>query len=276
MSTQGLVNHFSAPITQAQADDDRVNRDFVQSLERGLQVIRCFTADRPDLSVTEVAERTHISRAAARRILVTLEQLGYVARNQAGLFHLQPAILTLGYAYLSGQQLPQVARPFLQEVARQLQGSSSLGVLDGADVLFVARAGSPSLLTTSLSVGSRLPAHVTAMGRVLLAELPDEQIDRYLTDLKVERRTHLTLTEPARIKKAILDARREGYSFVDQELALGIRAVAVPVYDGAGAVVASINVSVADSRAKPGEVLRRCLPVLRQAATRISTGLLPT
>src|ERR1051326_5915797 len=143
----------SSPPTPATADvpdeDARLGRDFVQSLERGLMVLRCFTPDRPDMSVSEVAERTNISRAAARRILFTLERLGYTGRNKGGLFHLQPAVLALGYGYIAGQQLPQIARPYLQLVAEQLHGSSSLGVIDHYEVVFIARDRKSTRLNSS-------------------------------------------------------------------------------------------------------------------------------
>lgn len=254
-------------------DEARLGRDFVQSLERGLMVLRCFTPDQPDLSVTEVAERTCISRAAARRILFTLERLGYTGRNRAGLFHLQPAVLTLGYGYIAGQQLPQIARPYLQAVAEQLHGSSSLGVLDHYDVMFIARARSPSLVSTTVDIGSRLPAHVTALGRVLLADLPEDQIEVYLEGARVQRLTEFTKVDRGAIRQAVRDARDERYSLVDQELAIGVRAIAVPVYDQTGSVVASLNVSVADTRPTAEEVLERCLPVLRRAAAQISAAL---
>jgi len=274
MSAASSTAATAGPTMDAQDGDvARLGRDFVQSLERGLLVLRSFTPDRPDLSVTEVAERTSISRAAARRILFTLERLGYTARNRAGLFHLQPAVLTLGYGYLAGQQLPQIARPYLQAVAEQLHGSSSLGVIDHYDVVFVARARSPSLVSTTVDVGSRLPAHVTALGRVLLADLPDEQIDRYLEGARIQRLTDLTRVAPEEIKQAVLDAREKRYSMVDQELAIGVRAVAVPVHDQSDSVVASLNVSVADARASAHEILERCLPVLRNAAAQISAAL---
>jgi IclR family transcriptional regulator, pca regulon regulatory protein len=254
-------------------EDAHLGRDFVQSLERGLLVLRCFTPDRPDLSVTEVAERTNISRAAARRILFTLERLGYTGRSRAGLFHLQPAVLALGYGYIAGQQLPQIARPHLQLVAEQLHGSSSLGIIDHYEVVFIARARSPSLVSTTVDVGSRLPAHVTALGRVLLADLPDEQIDVYLEGARIQRLTEFTKVDREEIRQAVRDAREKRYSMVDQELAIGVRAVAVPVYDQSGTVAASLNVSVADSRPTADEVLERCLPVLRRAAAQISAAL---
>ena len=257
------------------AGEEAGGRDFIQSLRRGLAVIRAFTGDRPSLSISEVADRTHISRAAARRVLFTLEKLGYVGRTEAGQFRLQPAVLTLGYAYISNQQLPQVARPHLEMVAEQLQGSSSLAVLDGADVIFVARVRSRGYLATTLSVGSRLPAHITAMGRVLLADLPDEQIEHYLQTHTPQAFTELTVTDKDRIRAAILAARETGFAFVDQELEIGIRAVAVPVRDHSGRVIAGLNVAVADPRMSAEQVIRDYVPVLQRAAAAISAGLGP-
>lgn len=250
-------------------------RDYIRSLERGLAVIRCFTGERPALSISEVAERTGVSRATTRRILFTLERLGYVGRLQPGLFRLQPAVLTLGYAYISGQELPQVARPYMEVVAEELQGSCSLAALDGTDVIFVARVRSRGYLATTLSVGSRLPAHITAMGRVLLADLPDDQIDAYLKKATLQPFTDFTLTQKNQIKQSILEARRTDYSFVDQELEIGVRALSVPVRDAGGHVVAGLNVAVADTRFSAASVEERHLPVLRRAAAGIRAGLGP-
>lgn len=264
---------------QSPQDGERLEaeggRDFVQSLRRGLAVIRAFTGDRPNLSISEIAERTHISRAAARRIVFTLEQLGYVGRTEGGLFRLQPAVLTLGYAYISNQQLPQVARPHMDIVAEELQGSCSLAVLEGTDVIFVARVRSRGYLATTLSVGSRLPAHITAMGRVLLADLPDDDIEAYLDQQHPEAFTDLTVTDRSKIRKAILEARQTGFSFVDQELEIGVRALAVPVRDHTGRALAGLNVAVSDARLSVEQVLSGHLPVLQRAAAAISTGLGP-
>jgi IclR family pca regulon transcriptional regulator len=250
-------------------------RDFIQSLERGLAVIRCFTGEHPALSISEVAERTQVSRAAARRILFTLERLGYVGRTEPGLFRLQPAVLTLGYAYISGQHLPQVARPHMEMVAEELQGSCSLAVLEGSDVIFVARVKSRGYLATTLLVGSRLPAHITAMGRVLLADLPEGRIADYLKKARLEAFTDKTLIDRGKIKAAILEARRTGYAFVDQELEIGVRALAVPVRDRSGGVLAGLNVAVADPRLTSVIVIENYLPILRRAAAGISSGLGP-
>jgi len=258
---------------RADGRDQERGRDYIQSLERGLAVIRSFTGERPALSISEVAERTGVSRATARRILFTLERLGYVGRLQPGLFRLQPAVLTLGYAYISGQELPQVARPYMEAVAEELQGSCSLAALDGTDVIFVARVRSRLYLATTLSVGSRLPAHITAMGRVLLADLPDQQIDAYLKKATLQPFTDFTLTQKNQIKQSILEARRTGYSFVDQELETGLRSIAVPVHGTDGTVIAAMNVSVHVSRGDSESVRRELLPPLMEAARAIEADL---
>ena len=248
--------------------------DYVQSLERGLAAIRAFAGDRSALSVTEVAERTGVSRAAARRILFTLSSLGYVGVTENGLYRLEPTVLTLGYAYISGQDIPELARPSMQEVAHQLNGSSSVGVLTGTDVTFIARVRAPGYLNTSLAVGSRLPAHLTAMGRVLLADRSDEEIDAYLDEAPTpEAFTDRTVTDPARLRTAILATRDAGYSLVDQELVAGVRALAVAIRDRDGAAQAGLNVAVADTRRDATELLETHLPVLRRAAESISTAL---
>ena len=254
---------------------DGHGRDFIQSIQRGLAVIRSFTGDKPALTISEVAERTHVSRAAARRILFTLERLGYVGRTEAGAFRLQPAVLTLGYAYISNQQLPQVARPHMEKVAEELQGSCSLAVLEGPDVIFVARVRSSGYLATTLSVGSRLPAHITAMGRVLLADLSEKEIDGYLAHHRFEAFTDLTVTDKKKLRQLILNAHADGYSLVDQELEIGVRALAVPVRDPSGRAIAGLNVAVSDPRLTVDEVLAHHLPVLKRAAAAISARLGP-
>ena len=248
--------------------------DYIQSLERGLAAIRAFTGDRSALSVTEVAQRTGVSRAAARRILFTLSSLGYVGVTENGLYRLEPTVLTLGYAYISGQDLPELARPSMQDVAHELNGSSSIGVLTGTDVTFIARVRAPGYLNTSLGVGSRLPAHLTAMGRVLLADLTDEEIDGYFDRAPApEAFTDRTVTDRGRLREAILEARETGYALVDQELVTGVRALAVAIRGRDGAAQAGLNVAVADTRRDANELLQTHLPVLQRAAASISTAL---
>jgi IclR family pca regulon transcriptional regulator len=250
--------------------------DFIQSLERGLAAIRAFTGDRSALSVTEVAERSGVSRAAARRILFTLRRLGYVGTTENGLYRLEPTVLTLGYAYISSQDLIGLARPYMESAANELGGSCSLGVLHGTDVMFIARVRAPGYLGTTLSVGSLLPAHLTAMGRVLLADLPDEEIDAYLRDVRPEAFTQFTVTGRAELRKAIMRTRESGYSVIDQELVVGVHALGVPIHDQHGKVQAGLNVAVVDSRASERRMLKVHLPALRRAADAITAALRAT
>ena len=175
------------------------NGDFVQSLDRGLAVIRAFGPDRERLSLSEVAKATGLTRAAARRFLLTLVKLGYV-RNDGREFSLRPRVLELGYAYLSGLALPEVAAPHLEELVARLHESSSISVLDGHQIVYVARVPTKRIMTVAISVGTRFPAYATSMGRVLLAALTDDELDRYLAEATFERLTARTVTNPDRLR----------------------------------------------------------------------------
>lgn len=248
--------------------------DFIQSLERGLAAIRAFTDDKTALSVTEVAERANVSRAAARRILFTLKSLGYVGVTENGLYRLEPTVLSLGYAYISSQELPEVARPYMETVANELSGSSSLGVLRGTDVTFIARVRAPGYRTTTFPVGTSVPAHLTAMGRVLLADLTDEEIDAHLDRAHAEPFTELTLTSREALREVIREARETGYALVDQELTAGVRALAVPIRMHSGQPAeAGLNIAIADPNATPSGLLETHLPILRRAAESIGSAL---
>src|SRR5208282_3121920 len=204
------------------------NSDFVQSLDRGLAVIRAFGPDRERLSLSEVARVTGLTRAAARRFLLTLVELGY--------------------AYLSGLALPEVAAPHLEELVARLHESSSISVLDGHQIVYVARVPTKRIMTVAISVGTRFPAYATSMGRVLLAGLPDEEFERYLAEATFERLTSRTVTNPARLRTIVREAARQGHAIVDQELEEGLRAVAAPIRGAADVGTAAINVSAHASR----------------------------
>ena len=199
----------------------------MQSLARGLDVIGAFQHGRPSLTVAEVAGLVSISRAAARRCLHTLEVLGY-ARAMDGSFRLTPKALSLGYAYLSASPVVRVAQPVLEEVATRLHESSSMTVLDGDEIVYVARAAAERIISVGLSVGSRLPAYCTAMGRVLLAFAPDAELDSYVSRIELKRQTPHTIIEVALLRRELQRVRAEGYALVDQELELGLRSIAVP------------------------------------------------
>src|SRR5690242_4013173 len=189
------------------------NSDFVQSLDRGLAVIRAFGPDRERLSLSEVARATGLTRAAARRFLLTLVKLGYV-RNDGREFSLRPRVLELGYAYLSGLALPEVAAPHMEELVAKLHESSSISVLDGLHIVYVVRVPTKRIMTVAISVGTRFPAFATSMGRVLLAALPDDELDRYLAEATLERFTARTVTDPDRLRSIVGEVARDRKSVV--------------------------------------------------------------
>jgi len=255
----------------ADADQPR-NSDFVQSLDRGLAVIRAFGPDREQLSLSEVARATGLTRAATRRFLLTLVQLGYV-RNDGRQFSLRPRVLELGYAYLSGLGMPEVAAPHLEELVAQVRESSSISVLDGHHIVYVARVPTKRIMTVSISVGTRFPAYATSMGRVLLAGLSDDDLDSFLAEADLAPITDRTVTDRDRLREVIGDVRRQGYAIVDQELEEGLRAVAAPIHGAGGAVTAAINVSAHVSRVSMAAMRTGLLPQLQETARRIERDL---
>jgi IclR family transcriptional regulator, pca regulon regulatory protein len=245
---------------------------FVQSLERGLAVIRAFDAQRPELTLSEVARHCDLTRAAARRFLLTLADLGYV-RTDGRLFRLTPRVLELGYAYLSSLSLPEVAAPHLERLVEEVHESSSMSVLDGDDIVYVARVPMARIMTVAINVGTRFPAYATSMGRVLLAALPEKALEEYLDRIAPQRLTPRTVTSPDALRAELARVRAQGYSIVDQELEGGLRAVAAPVHDKTGVTVAAINVSSHASRSSMDKMRRELVPKLRAAAARIEADL---
>lgn len=216
---------------------------FVQSLARGLEVIRAFDAHHHELSLSDVARRTGLTRATARRFLLTLVGLGYV-RTDGRLFRLTPQILRLGHAYLSSMGLTDIAQPHLEALSAQLGESTSASVLDGAEIVYVARVATRRLMMVGISVGTRFPAYATSMGRVLLAAQPPAALPEILDQLNPTALTARTLTDRAALLREIDRVRRQGYAVVDQELEMGLRSVAAPVRGASGDVVAAVNVSM--------------------------------
>ena len=245
---------------------------YVQSLDRGLAVICCFSGDRPRLTLSEVARQAGLSRAAARRSLITLQTLGYVA-SDGRQFSLTPRVLTLGYAYLSSLSLADVAQAHLSDLANEVHESCSASVLDGFDIVYVARAATKRIMTISLSVGTRLPAYATSMGRVLLATLPDDQLDAYLDSATLKPLTERTIVDQDRLRAEIERTRARGWCLVDQELEDGVRSIAVPVHDSAGRVLAAVNTSAHATRVPLATLQKSFLPRLRGCAAAIDGEL---
>jgi IclR family pca regulon transcriptional regulator len=246
--------------------------DFVQSLDRGLAVIRAFGPDRERLSLSEVARATNLTRAAARRFLLTLVSLGYV-RSDGREFSLRPRVLELGYAYLSGLALPDVAAPHMEELVARLHESCSISVLDGQHVVYVVRVPTKRIMTVAISVGTRFPAYATSMGRVLLAALPPDELERYLAEAKLEPLTDRTVTDADRLRELLAEVAEQGYAIVDQELEEGLRAVAAPIRGAPDVGMAAINVSAHAARVSMDALREHILPALLETAGQIEADL---
>lgn len=246
--------------------------EFVQSLERGLAVIKAFSHDRPRMTLSEVARETGMTRAAARRFLITLESLGYVTTD-GKLFSLRPSVLQLGYAYLSSFSMAEIAQEHLEHLAERLHESCSASVLDAEDIVYVARASTNRIMTIGLSVGARLPAYCTSMGRVLLASLSTRELEEYLSHADLHARTERTITSPDELRAELDIVRSQGWCMQDQELEDGVRSLAVPVRDAEGRVVAAINVSAHASRVSLEELKGEFLPALQECAHEIDEDL---
>src|SRR4029079_18039361 len=246
---------------------------FVQSLERGLAVIRAFAEHNVELTLSDVARRAGLTRAAARRFLLTLADLGYV-RTDGRWFSLSPRGLELGYAYLSSLSLPEVAEPHMERLVAEVHESSSVSVLDGEDIVYVARVPTSRIMTVSINVGTRFPAYATSMGRVLLAEHPD--LDGYLERVELRALSPRTGTSPDALRAELAKVRRQGWALVDQELEEGLRSVAAPIRDRSGTVVAAMNLSAHASRMTIDAARRRLVPPLLATAARIEADLAST
>src|SRR3954467_3390710 len=220
---------------------------FVQSLERGLAVIRAFDEHNVELTLSDVARSTGLTRAAARRFLLTLADLGYV-RTDGRWFSLSPRVLELGYAYLSSLSLPEVAEPHMERLVAEVHESSSVSVLDGEDIVYVARVPTSRIMTVSINVGTRFPAYATSMGRVLLAGLPDDELESYLADVRLDRLAPRTVSTPDALRAELGRVRRQGWALVDQGLEEGLRSVAAPLRARGGRVVPAVNLSAHASR----------------------------
>jgi IclR family pca regulon transcriptional regulator len=239
--------------------------DFMLSLARGLLVIASFEGHHEGRSIVEISQSTGLSRASIRRILLTLESLGYVERNRQ-VHRLKTQVLRLGFSYLSSSSVIEAARPVLERITEQLRESASMAMLDGDQIVYVARSAASRVLSAGLSVGSRLPAYCTSMGRVLLASLPDRELEAYLRELKPKPFTPKTITRIPQLKKAILSVRKDGYAIVDEELEAGLRSIAVPVSTRTDRVVAAINVGTHVSRVDRSALIQLCLPALQDGA----------
>ncbi|MES1936727.1 IclR family transcriptional regulator domain-containing protein [Salinisphaera hydrothermalis] len=244
------------------------HRDFVSALATGLEIIRAFDRDHPRMTLSEVATRNGINRAKARRFLLTLHGLGYV-RKQDRYFELTPRALDLGYAFLSANGYQRVVRQHLEHITEITGESSSMGVLDGTDVIYVARSAAPHrLMTVALNIGSRLPAAATSMGRVLLAYTPD-RLEQILARGELVAYTANTITDPDILRARIDEVREQGYCILDQELESGLRSLAVPVRNQYGHLLGALNVSTNAARVPKAQLEQEFLPLLLETSQQI-------
>jgi IclR family pca regulon transcriptional regulator len=241
----------------------------VQSLERGLAVLRAFTVEHPALTISDVAVRTGLSRATARRLLLTLEELGYV-RADRRLFSLTRAVTELAKPYVASADPWEFARPYLQSLTERTGESASIAVLDGTEIRYVARVQTRRLMTMAVGVGSRLPALPTSKGRVLLADLPDAELDALLDRMALSRYTSHTVTDTAEVRRILAEVRRQGWSIVDQQLEEGLCSVAAPITDGSSRVIGALSVCAHAGRVDPHALRADFLPLVVETARRIS------
>ncbi|MET0930064.1 MAG: IclR family transcriptional regulator C-terminal domain-containing protein [Aeromicrobium sp.] len=244
---------------------------YVQSLARGLSVITAFDHDHAEMTLSEVATRTDLSRATTRRFLLTLVELGFV-RTDGRTFALTPQVLRLGTAYLSGLGLPQIAQPHLERLSAAVGESTSAAVLDGTDIVYVARVATRRIMSVGITVGTRFPAYATSMGRVLLASLPPDELEARLAATELRSLTPRTLHEVGALRDEIARVRDQGWALVDQELEDGLRSVAAPVVGRAGTVVSALNVS-APSTATADDLVSRTLELLLDAARAVGADV---
>jgi IclR family pca regulon transcriptional regulator len=245
---------------------------YVQSLARGLEVLRSFGQQTPAQTLTEVAGRTGLTRAGARRLLLTLQTVGYVEQD-GRVFRLTPKVMELGFGYMASQPWWHLAQPLMEELTHSLGESTSAAVLDGDQIVYVLRVPVQRIMAMNLGVGTRLPAYNTSMGRVLLAGLQEEERERRVNGMRLEAVTHKTVTDKEKLLGLLSQIRRQGWGLVNEELEIGLMSLAVPLKDRMGKVVAAINVSSRPSKQNASKLREHCLPALQAMAARISAML---
>jgi IclR family pca regulon transcriptional regulator len=263
---------MTLPMANKTKTDFALGRDFVQSLARGLSVLRSFDGDHPTLSLAAIAQRTGLSRAAARRLVLTLSHLGYLRPNDRG-FALSARVLELGFGYLGTLNFSDLAQPLVEDLARRIGQSCSMAVLDAQHIVYVVRVPVRRVMTVSLGIGARLPTATTSMGRVLVAGLSPSMQRAWLKDWHPARHTAHTVIKPARLRAVIEQVREQGYAWVEQELELGLCSLAVPVRNPEGQVAIALNTSMVFYPDAARDARKRLLPLLRKTATALEACL---
>ncbi len=260
------------PDPATSADDAIVTGQYVHSLARGLAVIRTFDFHDPEMTLSEIARKSDLSRATARRSLLTLTQLGYV-KSDGQSFALTAKVLDLGFSYLSALTLPEIAQPHLEELAAITKESTSASVLDGSDIVYVARVPTRRIMSVRINIGTRLPARTTSMGRVMLAALSSAELARHLRGVVYSQMTAFGIATEEELKYELAKVRTQGWAIIDQELEEGLRSVAVPISRGSGQTIAAINVATTTTYHSIDSIKDHLLPPLQLAARRISDDL---
>jgi len=260
----GLLEAAQPPATPL--NDMEGDPNFMTSLARGLAVIQAFSQTRRELTISQISGKTGFSRAAVRRCLYTLLKLSFAGSDDNRHYYLRPRVLTLGHSYISSMPLAAAAQPILDHVSHVLRESCSIATLDGTEIVYIARANVTRIMSIDLGVGSRLPAYCTTMGRILLAHLAPQEAEEILSRIEFRRFTERTVVGVEKLRQILRIVQRNGYSIVDQELEHGLRAVAVPIRNPAGQVVAALNVGVHAQRVSIQELQTRFLHHLRCAA----------
>jgi len=263
-TARAIVSEDLPPL--ASLDEFHGDPNFMMSLARGLLVIQAFSERRLQLSISQLSKRTTLSRASVRRCLHTLSKLGFAGTDDGRSFYLRPRVLALGHSYLSSMPLATAAQPILEHLSQILHESCSIALLDGTEIVYVARAHVTRIMAIDLGVGTRLPAFCTSMGRVLLANLPPDELETVLPKIEFKRYTDRTVSSVEKLRQVLMTVRREGHAIIDQELELGLRSMAVPVRNPAGRVVAAINVGAHGQRVSIQDMRTRFLPYLHAAA----------
>lgn len=249
------------------------DKDRIRSIERGFAVLLAFDAERTNPSLIEIATATGLSRPAVRRILLTLQHLGYVEPTHGSHWRLTPRVLTIGRHYATSSTLVSVAEPHMSELVEATDESASLSTLDGTDVVYLARVPAKRVLNVTAVAGTRVPAHATSMGRVLLAAAPSKFVDRYLEAPGLQPLTPHTITDPARFRETLERVRQQGWSLVSEERERGLIAVSAPIHDHTGKVIAALSSSSSTGRTSPEEMQNRVVPILTRIAAEISADL---
>ena len=254
------------------AKEPNTDSEYLSTLERGLSVLRAFGRENPQMTLSEVAEVTQLSPAAARRCLNTLVKLGYVAKHRRH-FLLRPEVMSFASAYLDSMSLGEIVRPHLQAVRDETGDSSSLAVLSGYDILYLVHVSTNRMVRLAAGIGTRFPAYAASLGRALLAFEGEDVRNHYLDTCRFERFTEHTVSSRQELKAVLDDARKKGYSAIEDELDYGLVSIAVPILDESGRSIAAINCSTSTSRARKDEMVRTRLPVLHSAARHIESAL---